>query len=373
MSRWICNHCGHENEFSDTMKHTVCQCCGKLMSKSQIIEIKRRRNVYQEEEKRQARLQEQSGKQELPEQEEDGFMNSWICEGCNYENEFSDKIKHTVCQCCDEPASESQLTEAQNRLDAYHREQERQARLREQRRKQQLLERERQARLEELRRQQKLRQRKIDSAVTRVTNAIKALSTAVILLIAVSIVWIGVRFHNQGLTLSAWNQKMSYNVSQTDIYIRDKMTVPIKTAGTLAFKQVKGHLLTVSKNTAAEGKAEIARFRGNKKAVSRIISTKKRYRGDSAKRIFICGRNHLKVIGGQIAAVSKKTVKAFSHLKTNLQMIWRQIKKTSQNFIAAMTKNLRQKISKFFSNINSNRLLFWNQVKRNVRQLVNLL
>lgn len=52
----------------------------------------------------------------------------WVCEECGWENEYSDEVKYTECQCCGSPATEKNITEATKALNRFHQEEERRKR-----------------------------------------------------------------------------------------------------------------------------------------------------------------------------------------------------------------------------------------------------
>lgn len=52
----------------------------------------------------------------------------WVCEECGWENEYSDEVKYTDCQCCGSPATEKNITEATKALNRFHQEEERRKR-----------------------------------------------------------------------------------------------------------------------------------------------------------------------------------------------------------------------------------------------------
>lgn len=52
----------------------------------------------------------------------------WVCEECGWENEYSDAIKYTDCQCCGSPASQKNIADASKALNRFHQEEERRKR-----------------------------------------------------------------------------------------------------------------------------------------------------------------------------------------------------------------------------------------------------
>lgn len=48
----------------------------------------------------------------------------WVCEECGWENEYSDAIKYTDCQCCGSPATRNNIAEATKALNRFHQEKE---------------------------------------------------------------------------------------------------------------------------------------------------------------------------------------------------------------------------------------------------------
>lgn len=52
----------------------------------------------------------------------------WVCEECGWENEYSDAIKYTDCQCCGSPASQKNIADASKALNRFHQEEDRRKR-----------------------------------------------------------------------------------------------------------------------------------------------------------------------------------------------------------------------------------------------------
>lgn len=52
---WICEECGHENEYSDEVKYTECLCCGSPASAKNITEATKALNRFHQEEERRKR------------------------------------------------------------------------------------------------------------------------------------------------------------------------------------------------------------------------------------------------------------------------------------------------------------------------------
>lgn len=52
----------------------------------------------------------------------------WVCEECGWENEYSDEIKYTECQCCGSAASAKNIADATKALKRFHQEEERRKR-----------------------------------------------------------------------------------------------------------------------------------------------------------------------------------------------------------------------------------------------------
>ena len=255
-------------------------------------------------------------------------MNCWICEECGYENEFSDEIKNNECQCCGTPASDKQLIEAQNQLVAYHREQERQALLKEQRKIQELKEKERQARLKERQRKQEQLQRKVYSSIMRIITGMKAVSVIIILLTIFSFLWTEIQFHSKKMPLITWSRNVIYNVSETDIEVLNKVAVPVKTVGIWVFNRGKEQLLTSFENTLNEGKEKIVPFCKNIKQFRKNISSKKLYRSNNFNQTSNYIERKIEIISDRVVTVIKNAFHSFSHRKRNLQLFWsRKIKR----------------------------------------------
>lgn len=109
---------------------------------------------------------------------------SWLCDICGYENEYSEEIKVTVCNCCGEEASESKLIQAQKELDDFRREEEQRIRLEKIAKKAE--------RIEEL----------SSNLISRIKKVGKAIPVMMLVSILFSVGWIAVSFVSEEIGLS---------------------------------------------------------------------------------------------------------------------------------------------------------------------------
>ncbi len=99
---------------------------------------------------------------------------SWLCEVCGYENEYSEEVKVTVCNCCGEEASESILKQAQKELDDVRREEEQRIHL------------------EEIAKKRELKESIISNIVQGLKKVGKAIPVAMLATILFSVAWVAV-------------------------------------------------------------------------------------------------------------------------------------------------------------------------------------
>ena len=233
---------------------------------------------------------------------------SWLCDVCGYENEFNDESQPTTCLCCGEPAPENKIINARRELDAYHREEERKARI------------------EELRRKQELHQQKVDRIIARTTRAVKAIPVVAAVMVLIAFVWIGISFRSEGMTLSAWNAQMRSNIDAisltgfseklrdnlADIGLSEKVSVPINEAGQLVASQMSARFST--------------------------ISSQNNYLSDNAQTVLENVGNDFKQVGEHMPTISQNITSSCSNMKLNLPVFWSHAKDNVQELINAITK-----------------------------------
>lgn len=212
---------------------------------------------------------------------------SWLCDTCGYENEFDDESQPTTCLCCGEPAPESKIIKARRELEAYHREEERKARL------------------EELRRKQELRQQKVDRIVARITHVAKAIPVTAVAMVIIAFVWVGVSFHSEGMTMSAWNTQMHTNISAISLTgYPDKL---------------KNNLVNIS---LSENKS---------------VSFRNNYLRDNALIVLESMGSNLKQVGKRVPTIDQNIASSSSNMRLNWSVFWSRTKDNVQELIKTIT------------------------------------
>ena len=254
---------------------------------------------------------------------------SWICDVCGYENEFNDESQPTTCLCCGEPAPESKIIKAQRELEAYHREEERKARL------------------EELRRKQELRQQKVDRIVARITRAVKAIPWVAVAMVIIAFVWVGVSFHSEGTTMSAWNTQMHTNINAisltgypdklkdnlADIGLSEKLIVPIEEAGQIVSGQTSEHFSAISANIKMKSEISASDYSANIEKLNKSVTARNNYQSDNALIVLESVGSDLKQIGEQVPTIGQNIASSSSNMKLNLPVFWSRAKGNIQELI----------------------------------------
>lgn len=259
---------------------------------------------------------------------------SWLCDICGYENEFNDESQPTICLCCGESAPDSKIIKVRKELDAYHQEQERKARL------------------EELRRKQELRQQKINRIVACITRVVNAIPVTAVAIIIISLVWIGISFHSEGMTLSAWNIQMYSNIdsiplkgcldklknNMVDIGSSEKMLVSIEETGQLVASQMAEHFSTMSGNITAKSVISASDYSDNIEELNKSISGRNNYLAGNVLLVLENVVNDLKQVGEQVSTVDHSITISMSNMKLNWSFFWKRAKSNGQKLIDTITK-----------------------------------
>lgn len=258
---------------------------------------------------------------------------SWLCDVCGYENEFNDESQPTTCLCCGEPAPESKIINARRELDAYHREEERKARL------------------EELRRKQELRQQSVDRIVTRITRAVRAIPVAAVAMVIVAFVWVGISFHSEGMTMSAWNTKMHSNINAisltgysdnlksnlADLGLTEKMLVPLEEAGQILTSQMMEHFSTISGNVTRKSEISSSDYSSNLEELDKS-SARNNYLSENALIVLESVGSDLKQVGEQVPKIGQNITSSSSNMKLNWPIFWSHAKDNVQELVYYITK-----------------------------------
>ena len=259
---------------------------------------------------------------------------SWLCDVCGYENEFNDESQPTTCLCCGEPAPENKIINARRELDAYHREEERKARI------------------EELRRKQELHQQKVDRIIARTTRAVKAIPVVAAVMVLIAFVWIGISFRSEGMTLSAWNAQMRSNIDAisltgfseklrdnlADIGLSEKVSVPINEAGQLVASQMSARFSTISSNITEKSEIGASSYSSNAEEQRKSSSSQNNYLSDNAQTVLENVGNDFKQVGEHMPTISQNITSSCSNMKLNLPVFWSHAKDNVQELINAITK-----------------------------------
>lgn len=259
---------------------------------------------------------------------------SWLCDVCGYENEFNDESQPTTCLCCGEPAPENKIIKARRELEAYHREEERKARL------------------EELRRKQELRQQKVDRVVARITHTVRAIPVAAVAMVIIALVWVGVSFHSEGMTMSAWNTQMHSNINAisltgypdkmksnlADIGLTEKMFVPIEEAGQILVSQMGEHFSTISGNVTKKSEISASDYSSNFEELDKSVSARNNYLSDNALIVLESVGSDLKQVGEQVPTIGQNITSSSSNMKLNWPIFWSRAKDNVQELINTITR-----------------------------------
>lgn len=234
---------------------------------------------------------------------------NWVCESCGYENEYNDESQPTECLCCGEPASEHQLNQARCELEKYHKEQERQRRL------------------EQLRQEAIKQQEKIEHSFQTFVKSVRAVATACIAVIIVSVAIVGFNVYKGNVSL----KYITDNIK--NITVMDDVTAPAK---------------AISKRLSENG----LNFKDN--IIQNVNYTTKI-------------RKHTALVNLDVLVDDKKeSIIGISKMVQNVRNNSKVGDENRKNNIVVSKNN----VSNGISNLTGNCQLFWNRATQNINQLV---
>lgn len=171
----------------------------------------------------------------------------WVCDECSWENEYSDEIKYTECQCCGALATEKNLSDARKALARFHREEERRKR-------------------EEAIRQKKERQQEIINRVSQgAARVLRVLPKVNLIVLAIAIsLGIG-KLALSGTSYEVLSNHFASNLRELRCF--EQIGNSIETSGQLLSERFVPYVYIEDKENGVQPREEYSLFLSNMKLI----------------------------------------------------------------------------------------------------------
>lgn len=259
---------------------------------------------------------------------------SWKCDECDYENEYSDIVKYTECQCCGEPASVEKIREAQRELNNYHR-------------KLELI-----AREKELMRKRMLLQQRAARVNKAIIWVIKAMSVATVVFMFATLISVAALMNSNNKSLSAWKKQMNYNTKTLNVLMYpdtmkknlDELNVSTNMTETLRFgcgfigSQLTEQLTAVTGNIITIGDKSSRNVSKNSDMIGKQISNQWNNKRKNDQQLLFSLKDASHSVEDNTRVMGRKLVTFLSNLKENWSVFFDSVKNKARKLIIRFSR-----------------------------------